>query len=570
MLFSAFAEMATLGAILPFLAVLADPEVVFDYTIAQTFGQFLGITSGEQMALPLTVLFVSVALVSAGVRFLLLWTSTRLSHLVGVDLGFKVYLGTLYQPYQLHLMQNSSVVINGITQKVGNSVHALSMALNLAISGLLIITIAATLFMINPSIALIVAVIFGTGYGLVGVFFRKLLIKNSVVVAQNSTQLVQCIQEGVGGIRDILLDGSQKVYGKGYRHIALPLQLALAKNTLFSGSPRFAMEAMGMILIAILAYLLSQEHGGMSGALPMLGALALAAQRMLPNLQLGYAAWAGITGNQASLKDTLDLLEQPLPEHASQPSPNPLRFEKSIQVENLSFHYEGGVSKVLNDICFDVSKGMKVGIVGSTGSGKSTLLDILMGLLEPQSGSVLVDGAHVHGEALLRAWQRNIAHVPQSVFLSDGTLAENIAFGVPFDFIDMQRVNAAAKQAQLVDFIDDLELGFKTVVGERGVRLSGGQRQRIGIARALYKQASVIVFDEATSALDGVTERAVMEAIDQLDSDLTVLIIAHRLTTVQGCDKILVLDEGRLVAHDSFDNLLETSVAFQKLINARG
>jgi len=569
MLFSAFAEMATLGAVLPFLSVLADPEAVFKYSIAQAFGKMLGIASGEQMVLPLTLLFIGITLASATFRLLLLWLSSRLSHVVGVDLGYKVYLRTLYQPYQTHLMRNSSIIINGITQKVANSIYALNMSLTLAISGLLIVTIAVTLFVINPVVALVAVGVFGIGYAVVGMVFRRLLVKNSEVVARNSTQLVQCIQEGVGGIRDVLLDGIQSVYGESYRQISFPFQLANARNTIYSGSPRYVMEAMGMTLIAILAYTLSHQSGGMSGALPMLGALALAAQRMLPNLQQAYAAWAGITGSKASLKDTLELLDQPLPEYASKSEPEPLCFVRNIQLNHVSFCYMEQDIEVLHDVCLDVPKGNKIGIVGATGSGKSTLMDILMGLLDPVKGSVLVDGKCVYGN-LLKSWQRSIAHVPQSVFLSDGTAAENIAFGVPRQSIDMERVKQAAVQAQLETFFKGLELGYETVVGERGVRLSGGQRQRIGIARALYKQASVIVFDEATSALDNATERSVMAAIDALDSDLTIFLIAHRLTTVQECDVIIVLDQGHIVGQGSYGKLIESSPVFQRLAAGHG
>lgn len=569
MLSSAFAEVATLGAILPFLGVLADPDTVLNYSIAQRVASLLGYTNGQQLVPPLTLLFIAVALLSALFRLLLLWVSARLSNLVGVDLGYQVYTSTLYQPYQTHLMRNSSVIINGITKKVDDSVHALNLALNLVIASLLVVSVAITLFVINPLVALIAASIFGVGYGVVGMLFRNLLSKNSYTVAEKSTQLVQAIQEGVGGIRDVLLDGNQTVYGETYRRINHPLQVARANNVLYAGCPRYVMEAMGMTLIAFLAYSLSQKSGGVSGALPMLGALALAAQRMLPNLQQMYASWAGITGSQASLHDTLDLLDQPLPKYAWRGDVRPIEFTDDIRLDHVCFKYDGQDVLVLNDICLSVSKGEKIGIVGATGSGKSTLMDLLMGLLEPTSGSLIVDGVRMQGE-ILKSWQRAIAHVPQSVFLSDGTIAENIAFGVPQELIDMDRVRRVSKQAQLTEFFEHLELGYQTVVGERGVRLSGGQRQRIGIARALYKQASVIVFDEATSALDNVTERSVMEAIDALDSDLTLFLIAHRLSTVQRCDRIIVLDHGSIVACGKYDELLESSEAFRSLAMRSG
>jgi ATP-binding cassette subfamily B protein len=220
---------------------------------------------------------------------------------------------------------------------------------------------------------------------------------------------------------------------------------------------------------------------------------------------------------------------------------------------------------VLNDLSFTIRKGTRVGFVGSTGSGKSTALDLLMGLLMPTEGELLVDNEPVTGSRV-RAWQRSIAHVPQSIYLADTTLAENIAFGVPREAIDLERVRRAARQAQIAEFIESRLEGYDVSVGERGIRLSGGQRQRIGIARALYKQASVLVFDEATSALDNATEQSVMDAIDGLDRDLTIVLIAHRLTTVRRCDTIIELQNGRLVAQGTYEQLLECSPSFRSMV----
>jgi ATP-binding cassette subfamily B protein len=300
------------------------------------------------------------------------------------------------------------------------------------------------------------------------------------------------------------------------------------------------MESIGMVIFAALALGMAHGSQGMITALPVLGALALGAQRLLPALQQGYAAWSGIIGYQSSTQEILELLDQPLPPEASQPLPAPLPFKKSIQFESVKFRYTSETPWALDNLSFNIPKGTRVGFVGKTGSGKSTCLDLLMGLLEPSSGQIMVDGT-VLNQQNIRSWQRNIAHVPQSIYLADTSLAENIAFGVPFENIDMKRVKEATRQAHIADFIESSSQGYQALVGERGIRLSGGQRQRIGIARALYKQATVLVFDEATSALDHETEQAVMEAIEDLSADLTVLIIAHRLTTLKNCTQIIEL-----------------------------
>jgi ATP-binding cassette subfamily B protein len=297
--------------------------------------------------------------------------------------------------------------------------------------------------------------------------------------------------------------------------------------------------------------------------LPVLGALALGAQRLLPVLQQGYAAWATIAGSHVGLAYTIDLLRQPLPREMLVPV-EALQFRHEVHLQDVWFRYSSGAPWVLSNVDLTVPKGTRVGFVGTTGSGKSTLLDVLMGLLPPSQGQLLVDGLLVEGSRV-RAWQRAIAHVPQHIFLADNTLAENIAFGVPKSEIDMGRVRRAARQAQIAEFIEARAEGYDAVVGERGIRLSGGQRQRIGIARALYKNASVLIFDEATSALDSATEQSVMDAIDGLDRDLTVLLIAHRLTTVRRCDVVVQLENGRVVSQGTYDELLESSAAFRIL-----
>lgn len=299
-------------------------------------------------------------------------------------------------------------------------------------------------------------------------------------------------------------------------------------------------------------------------ALPVLGMLALGAQRLLPSLQQLYYSWASITGYQASLADTIMLLDQPLPEELLQPITKPLKIKDTIRLDAVRFSYTGAGPWVLDGLNLVIAKGARVGFVGSTGSGKSTTLDLLMGLLIPTKGQLLVDRQPVNGNRL-RAWQRSIAHVPQSIFLADTTLAENIAFGVPVESIDMERVKQAAYQAQIADFIEQNPEGYQAFVGERGVRLSGGQRQRIGIARALYKQASVLVLDEATSALDNATEQLVMEAIGELNSELTILLIAHRLTTVRHCDFIVELEHGKVVAQGTYEQLLKSSPSFHRM-----
>jgi ATP-binding cassette subfamily B protein len=395
-------------------------------------------------------------------------------------------------------------------------------------------------------VAIIAGLSFGSGYLLIAWFTRRRLEQNSRHISKEQNQVVKSLQEGLGAIRDVLLDGSQKLYCDVYRKAVIQLQKSLGENAFINQAPRYVMEALGMILIALFVLVISRNSAGVVSALPTLAMLALGAQRLLPLMQQLYGNWSVVIGNKAVLADVLELLEQPLPPGWDQPEPEPLFFRDEISIENLFFRYGDVEPWVLEGVNLKIKKGSRIGIVGSTGTGKSTLLDLLMGLLDPVRGEILVDGQSVTREQR-RAWQRSVAHVPQSIYLADSTIEENIAFGIPYELIDHHRVREAAEQACISDFIESRPGGYKVVVGERGIQLSGGQRQRIGIARALYKRASVLIFDEATSALDSETEDAVMQAIDSLSSDLTLFIIAHRLTTLKKCDMIVKLKSGKIV-----------------------
>ncbi|CAM8356314.1 MdlB ABC-type multidrug transport system, ATPase and permease components [Candidatus Methylopumilus planktonicus] len=558
MLFASFTEILSIGAVLPFLAVLTAPERIFALPAIQPVIQVFKLTESAQLLMPLTVAFAGAALFAGASRLLLLWASTRLSFAAGADLSASIYRRTLYQSYAVHCARNSSEIINGISGKSnGVILNTIIPALTLISSSLMLVVILIALLAVQPLIALVA---FG-GFGLIYVFIihltRNRLLMNSQVSARESTQVIKSLQEGLGGIRDVLIDGSQATYCEIYSKADLPLRRAQGSSMFISHSPRYAMEALGMLLIAALAYSLAQQPDGVIKAVPVLGAMALGAQRLLPVLQQVYSSWTAIEASQASLQDTIELLDQPLPDYTRHSPVEPLSFKKSISLNNLDFSYSPKMSYVLNGINLTITKGSRVGFIGTTGSGKSTLLDIIMGLLQPTNGSLEIDDQIVLPSNQC-AWQTHIAHVPQAIYLADSSIEENIAFGVPKDKIDFERVRKAAQQAQIAESIEGWPKQYQTFVGERGIRLSGGQRQRIGIARALYKQADVIIFDEATSALDNDTEQAVMQAIEGLSKDLTLLIIAHRLSTLKKCTQIVELGEGSIKRTGSYQDLVNT------------
>ncbi len=564
MLFSAFAEVISLGAVVPFLGVLTAPERVYSYPGVAQIANYFGLNTAKQLVLPITFLFAFAAVMAGGLRIVLLRLSTGLSHKCGADLSTEIYRRTLYQPYSVHIARNSSEIVSSITSKVAVTVSLLNQLLILISSTVIIISIISILLVIDPQIAMLSTVLFGGAYTLISLFFRRKLKRNSYKIASGQTQVVKSLQEGLGGIRDVLLDGTQSIYCSKFDQASQQLRRAQGNNLFISGSPRFAMESLGMIFIAVLAYSLSRHSDGISTAIPILGALALGAQRLLPALQQAYNAWATIRGGQASLQETIDLLNQPVSIELLLPPPPTIHCDRYIQFKDVRFRYTSHGPWVLDGLNLTIRKGEKVAFVGSSGSGKSTALDLLMGLMVPTEGQFLIDG-NLLSRNQLRGWQRSLAHVPQNIFLSDSSITQNIAFGVQPDEINMDRVYRASSEAQIAGFIEAQNQAYDTVVGERGVRLSGGQRQRIGIARALYKEADVLIFDEATSALDNSTEQAVMEAIQALDSSRTIILIAHRLTTVKACDVIFELKDGRIVAQGTYDELLRISSTFRQM-----
>lgn len=558
MLIASFAELFSIGMVIPFLGALTTPEIIYEHRFAKPLIVIFGLVHPKDLLLPTTLVFVTAVVLAGSVRFILVWLQARISLGIVNELATSTYHRTLNQPYAVHISRNSSEIISGILSKVSGAIGGtLGAGLVIISSQLILAAILLTLVMVDPVVALSSLLSFGAVYLLISLLTKKQLARDSEDISRASTEVVKVLQEGLGGIREVLLDGTQSIHSMAYRRADTNLRKAQANIQIISIGPRYAIEALGMVIIAVIAYVLTNRPGGFVTMIPVMGALAIGAQRVLPLLHQSYSSWALILGNRDSLRDALDLLDQPLVEDGgSSSTPVDIRFNQAIRLDGVSFRYAPQAPLVLDNLSLSLPKGERVGFIGVTGSGKSTLLDILMGLLQPTEGRLLIDEVALSG-GNRRAWQAHIAHVPQAIFLSDATIAENIAFGVPRDEVDLERVKIAAGQAQISDVIESWSAQYDTQVGERGVKLSGGQRQRIGIARALYKQADVIIFDEATSALDNETEQAVMQAIDGLGDHLTILIVAHRLTTLKNCTQIIELQNGELKRIGSYADIVE-------------
>ena len=540
------AEIVSIGAVIPFLAALSNPESITQNIVVQNFTGYIGLNKIPDLLLLFTVIFIIAALVSGALRILLLWSQTRLAHAIGADLSYQIFERTLYQPYIIHVNRNSSEVIAGVSAKADQVVSGAVMPLLVITSSfVMLFMVLIALIAIDPMMALTIMFSFVLIYSVFVVLTKKKLYENSLHITKKTNLVIKVLQEGLGGIRDILIDGLQPLFCKTYQSADLIRRRAIASNVFMGQSPRYIVEPLGITMIASVAYYHAGSDSGLLGTLPLLGAIAIGVQRMLPVMQQGYGAWSSIRGAQEILQDALVLLEQPISKSIKIPDCDAVKFQNSITLESLSYRYADDMQWVLKDLQLEIKKGDVIGLIGSTGCGKSTILDIVMGLLTPTKGKLIVDGVEIRNSNVC-GWQSHISHIPQNIFLSDTTVAENIAFGVPKRSIDPVRVREVAKIAQIDDVILKLEKQYDTMIGERGIRLSGGQRQRIGIARALYKESDILVLDEATSALDNTTEVAVMNAINNFSSAMTVLIVAHRISSLKNCDYIIELDGGNI------------------------
>ena len=409
------------------------------------------------------------------------------------------------------------------------------------------------LVIVDWKIALTTTFLFGSSYIIVSFKNKQVLKRNSYLILSSNQLTIKTVQESLGAIRDVLLANSQEVYIDTYRKADYQLRKLNAKNGFIQTSPKYILEAFGLVIISLLGSLLAVKSDSSRDIIPVLGVLAFAAQRLLPALQQIYSCWSSVSGAQADLQVVTKMLNQPGPSVSKKSLPLPLH--KDIRFDDVYYRYAADQTFVLKGLNLNIRNGECIGLIGSTGSGKSTLVDLLMGLLEPSSGQILVDGKnindHINTERLV-SWQTSISHVPQTIFLADKSIAENIAFSIPEHLIDLDRIRKVAELAQLAEFIESTHNGYQSFVGERGVRLSGGQRQRIGIARALYNinKCNIMILDEATNALDGETEKKVLSSIQESKAGLTIIMITHRLSTIKYCDRVIKMSNGAISDKD--------------------
>ena len=556
MLLGGLFEFATIATIVPFLALLTDPGAGPSLPYLGPVLGWAGSALGAPPLVAAAAIFGIATLLTGILRLALAWTIQNFAFSLGSDISIDIQRRLLDQPYAYHISRNSSDILASL-EKVSFLAVVVLQIMHAAIAAVMALFMVAALIWVDPLTAIVCAAAVGGIYGLVSLTIRRRLAHNSAVSSDALGRRIQITQESLGGIRDIIVDGSQRTYVSLFEQIDRRLARARASNAFATAAPRFIVETIGMVLIAGLAVLLMDGQQSVGGALPVLGAFALGAQRLLPLVQQFYNGIATARGNQDVLRDLLELLALPLGA-SNGPAADPLPFDREIAIEGVGFSYPARATPALDQVDLVIPRGATVGVVGETGSGKSTLLDLLMGLIAPERGHIAIDGVALD-EATRRRWWRSIGHVPQSVFLADASIARNIAFGLPQDEIDVHLVTDAARRAQLHDFVLSLPAGYDTMVGERGIRLSGGQRQRLGIARALYKSAAVLILDEATNALDEDTEAAVLAALHAPGGTaVTTILVTHRVSSLAACDLVARLEHGRIAAVGSFEEVVGT------------
>lgn len=565
----AFTELLGIASIAPFMALVGDIDLLQGTGIFAQLYQMSGLSDPTDF-LFYTGLLVLIALATSTiVSMYTTWKLSLYGASVGTEIADRLYAYYMRQNWQFHASGSSSQLTKQVSTEAmritGGIIQPL-MRMNSKV--VLAVIIAVSIIIYNPIVAIIGLLIFVLAYFLLFKIVRKTLVSNGQKLSQVSTERFRLMNEGFGGIKDVLLLDRSHDFVNRFEESGRIYSRALGVNTALGAVPRYFMELIAFgSMIGLVLLLIKLHEGNLGQVLPILAVYALAAFKLLPALQQVYTSLAQIKGNIAAfeaVKEDLTKSFNSLKSTENKTEPLRTQLKNNITLNNIQFSYPGKAIPAVNGVSMTIPANGVVGLVGSSGSGKSTLIDLLLGLLTPQSGDLYMDDTLITASNK-RAWQDTLGFVPQSIFLSEGSIAENIAFGLPIDDIDISQVMNAVKLAHLTELIKDLPDGIDTKVGERGIQLSGGQRQRIGIARALYHEAEVLVFDEATSALDGITEKIVMDAIHEFSGKKTIIMIAHRLKTVQKCDIIYFMKQGKIVDAGTYDQLVENNSEFRKM-----
>jgi len=547
MLVGVFLETLGIGLVIPTLAIFSEHNIAEKYPAITPLLRFLGNPDPDTLLIGGVLLLFVVYLFKSVFLGLLAWAQNRFISNVEARLSLHLFTIYLRQPYVFHLQQNSALLIRNVTTEVGVfTTNVLTPTLQLITESLVIIAICIMVVLIEPVGSMIIISIFSlTGFGFMKLT-KKTMTQWGEIRQQHDGMRLLHLQQGLGGAKDVKLLGRDSEFLNQYKVHANARASVIQLNGTVQQLPRLLMELLTIAAFALLVITTLVQGGAIGDIIPKMGLFAVAAFRLIPSINR-------ILASSQALKycsPVIDILEKELAlpvEETNTQETSSKPFNNQLVLQNISYTYPSAPTPALNNISLTIRQGTSVGFIGKSGSGKSTLVDILLGLLTPDSGSITADGIDIQEN--MRGWQKQIGYVSQTIYLTDDTLRKNIAFGLPTEDIDEESVTKAISAAYLAEFVDQLPEGLDTIVGERGVRLSGGQRQRIGIARALYHNPSILVLDEATSALDIATEKEVMEAVNALQGSKTIIIVAHRLSTIEKCDTVYNLQNGNIESH---------------------
>jgi ABC-type multidrug transport system fused ATPase/permease subunit len=566
--FMAFANMLGIAAVLPFLSVLGDPDIINrDGQIGMIY-DFFGFSSYDKFIIFLGFFVAFAFIATVGVRIITIYMTSTFAQFHAFTISRRIMIGYFLKPYDWFTTKNSSDMIKTILQEMGDLINQFVVPmLNLVAHFLLCIFLIALIIFVDWKSAVVTALILSSAFFGVYVFVKQIMSQTGERRMHFNKERFRAVSENLASMKEIKVSGIESSAVRRYDHAGENFAHETAKANVLSQVPQQILEGIAFVVMIGVLLTLFMMHGKDIGAfIPIAGVYAAVGVRIIPSLKTIFSG----AGKMRTMRPLLDRIHSEYMEIASESVPKhageALHLRDRIELRDVYYKYPTAEEPTLRGLSFEIPAHSSIGLVGGTGAGKTSAIDVILGLLEPSSGAVLVDGAPVATETARRAWQRSIGYVPQHIFLSANTVAANIALGVPAEEIDMAAVERAARVAQLHDFImKELPDGYQSEIGDRGVNLSGGQRQRIGIARALYRDPEVLVLDEATSALDVLTERAVMRALATLGDAKTIIMVAHRLSTVRDCDEILLLERGQVAARGRFDELVTRSDVFREM-----
>lgn len=565
------AEVASVAAIGPFMLLLANIDKTQEIEKLKTLYDLSGATSATEFIIFASTATLIILMIASSLSIFTVWKLSLFTTRTGAELSNRLFNYYLTKDWLYHSMNDSASLSNRIAAETSRvSSMIIQPLLNLNAKLLLALGIGFGIFALEPTIAILGVSMFLVTYLLIYFTLKKKLAENSRIIIHANQNRFRKQMEGLGGIRDILLLDRAKTVTGQFEHYNGLIAKRTGLNTAIGAAPRYLMEFIAVSAVVLLVvYLTIQHHGDLSNILPLLAIYGLAGLKLLPAFQQSYHNIATIKGAEASFYSIKQDLEDSLTSNKKRESNrhHPIEFNQQITIEHISFSYPEKNKNAIDRLSLVIKKNQNIAFVGASGSGKSTLADIINGLIIPQSGKILIDNKAISTDTI-RSWQKKIGIVSQNIFLVKSSIRENIAFGLPKNEIDDIKVNKAIKMAHLYDFVSGLDDGVYSEVGERGAKLSGGQKQRIAIARALYNEPEVLIFDEATSALDGITESIIMDTINSLNGKKTIITIAHRLSTIRQCDIIYVMDEGKIVDHGKYHQLLKTNELFNAMGNA--